>query len=156
MYIRFAETSALQPPRIWRTIASMQNKTAVSTTAAPAAIGPYTQAVRVGNMLFTSGQIPIDPATGAFVPGGIAEQTTRVCENLKAVLAAAGIDMVHVVKTTVYLKDMAHFAAMNDVYAKYFASHGAVAPARSTVQAAALPKDALVEIDCIAMEAPSA
>ena len=126
------------------------SKTAVSTTEAPAAIGPYSQAVRVGDTLFTSGQIPIDPATGSFVPGGITEQTTRVCENLKAVLGAAGLDMVHVVKTTVFLKDMQDFAAMNEVYGRYFAPSGAVPPARSTVQVAALPKDALVEIECIA------
>jgi 2-iminobutanoate/2-iminopropanoate deaminase len=127
-------------------------KTAVSTTDAPAAIGPYTQAVRVGDMLFTSGQIPIDPKTGNLVAGGIVEQTTRVLENLKAVLAAAGIDFVHVVKTTVYLKDMKDFAAMNEVYARYFATPGATPPARSTVQVAALPKDAMVEIDCVAKE----
>jgi len=133
-----------------------QNKTAISTTDAPAAIGPYSQAVRVGDMLFTSGQIPIDPATGNLVPGGIVEQTTRVLENLKAVLAAAGLDMIHVVKTTVFLKDMKDFAAMNEIYARYFAPAGIVPPARSTVQVAALPKDALVEIECIAKESASA
>ena len=132
-----------------------QNKTAISTTDAPAAIGPYSQAVRVGDMLFTSGQIPIDPATGNLVPGGIVEQTTRVLENLKAVLAAAGLDMIHVVKTTVFLKDMKDFAAMNEIYARYFAPAGIVPPARSTVQVAALPKDALVEIECIAKESAS-
>ena len=130
----------------------MPTKTAISTKDAPAAIGPYTQAIRVGDTLFTSGQIPIDPATGNLVAGGIAEQTTRVLENLKAVLAAAGIDFVHVVKTTVFLKDMKDFAAMNEVYAKYFAAHGSIPPARSTVQVAALPKDAMVEIECIAKE----
>ena len=133
-----------------------QNKTAIATNDAPAAIGPYSQAVRVGDMLFTSGQIPIDPATGNLVHGDIAAQTTRVLENLKAVLAAAGIDMIHVVKTTVFLKDMKDFAAMNEVYAKYFAPAGVVPPARSTVQVAALPKDALVEIECVAKETPSA
>ena len=130
-----------------------QNKTAISTTDAPAAIGPYSQAVRVGDMLFTSGQVALDPATGNLVPGGIVEQTTRVLENLKAVLAAAGLDMIHVVKTTVFLKDMKDFAAMNEIYAKYFAPQGAVPPARSTVQVAGLPKDALVEIECIAKDA---
>ncbi len=130
-----------------------QTKTVISTTAAPAAIGPYSQAVRVGDMLFTSGQIPIDPKTGAFVEGGIHEQTTQVLENLRAILAQAGLDMTHVVKTTVFLKDMKDFAAMNEVYAKYLAPHGVVAPARSTVQVAALPKDALVEIEVIAKEA---
>ena len=130
-----------------------QTKTVISTTAAPAAIGPYSQAVRVGDMLFTSGQIPIDPKTGAFVQGGIHEQTTQVLENLRAILAQAGLDMTHVVKTTVFLKDMKDFAAMNEVYAKYLAPHGVVAPARSTVQVAGLPKDALVEIEVIAKEA---
>lgn len=128
-------------------------KTAISTSAAPAAIGPYSQAVRVGDMLFASGQIPTDPKTGAFVAGGITEQTTQVLENIKAILASAGIDLVHVVKTTVFLKDMKDFAAMNEVYAKYLAPPGAVPPARSTVQVAALPKDALVEIEVIAKEA---
>jgi 2-iminobutanoate/2-iminopropanoate deaminase len=127
-------------------------KTAIATTDAPAAIGPYTQAIRVGDTLFTSGQIPIDPVTGNLVPGGITEQTTQVLKNLKAVLAAAGVDFLHVVKTTVFLKDMADFAAMNAVYAEYFAAKGAIPPARSTVQVAALPKDSLVEIECIAKE----
>ena len=128
------------------------SKTAISTPDAPAAIGPYTQAIRVGDTLYTSGQVALDPATGALVAGGIVEQTTRVLENLKAVLAAAGLDMSHVVKTTVFLKEMKDFAAMNELYAKYFAPEGVVAPARSTVQVAALPKDALVEIECIAKE----
>jgi len=130
-----------------------QNKTAISTKDAPAAIGPYSQAVRVGDMLFTSGQVGLDPHTGVLVAGGIVEQTTRVLENLKAVLAEAGIDMIHVVKTTVFLKDMTDFAAMNEIYAKYFAPEGVVPPARSTVAVVALPKDALVEIECIAKEA---
>ena len=132
---------------------SSPGKTAISTSAAPAAIGPYSQAVRVGDMLFASGQIPTDPKTGSFVAGGITEQTTQVLENIKAILAAAGIDLVHVVKTTVFLKDMKDFAAMNEVYAKYLAPAGAVPPARSTVQVAGLPKDALVEIEVIAKEA---
>ncbi len=132
---------------------STPGKTAISTPSAPAAIGPYSQAVRVGDMLFASGQIPTDPATGAFVAGGIGEQTAQVLENIKAILAAAGIDLVHVVKTTVFLKDMKDFAAMNEVYARYLAPSGAVPPARSTVQVAALPKDALVEIEVIAKEA---
>jgi 2-iminobutanoate/2-iminopropanoate deaminase len=129
-----------------------QSKIAVSTPEAPAAIGPYSQAIRVGEMLFTSGQIPIDPKTGEFVPGGITEQTTQVLENLKAVLAQAGVDFTHVVKTTVFLKSMADFAAMNAVYATYLAPSGAVPPARSTVQVAGLPKDALVEIELIAKD----
>jgi 2-iminobutanoate/2-iminopropanoate deaminase len=133
-----------------------QNKTAISTHEAPAAIGPYSQAIRVGDTLYTSGQIPIDPKTGAFVPGGIHEQTTQVLENLKAILAQAGLDMIHVVKTTVFLKDMKDFAAMNEIYARYLAPSGVVPPARSTVQVAALPKDALVEIEMIAKEDPAA
>ena len=130
-----------------------QKKTAVSTPDAPAAIGPYSQAIRVGDMLFTSGQIPLDPKTGAFVPGHITEQTTQVLENLKAVLAHAGLDFTHVVKTTVFLKSMGDFAAMNEVYARYLAPQGAVPPARSTVEVARLPKDALVEIELIAKDA---
>ena len=128
-------------------------KSAISTSDAPAAIGPYSQAIRTGDTVFTSGQIPIDPATGDMVPGGIEAQTTRVCENLQAVLAAAGLTFAHVVKTTVFLKTMADFAAMNAIYAQYFAPPGTIPPARSTVQVAALPKDALVEIECIATDA---
>ena len=128
-------------------------KSAISTSDAPAAIGPYSQAIRTGDTVFTSGQIPIDPATGDLVPGGIEAQTTRVCENLQAVLAAAGLTFAHVVKTTVFLKSMADFAAMNAIYAQYFAPPGTIPPARSTVQVAALPKDALVEIECIATDA---
>ena len=128
------------------------DQTAISTNDAPAAIGPYSQAIRAGKTLFTSGQVALDPATGALVPGGIEAQTTRVCDNLKAVLAAAGVDFTHVVKTTVFLKHMSDFAAMNEIYASYFAPHGAVPPARSTVQVTGLPKDALVEIECIAKD----
>jgi 2-iminobutanoate/2-iminopropanoate deaminase len=130
-----------------------ENKTVIATKDAPAAIGPYSQAVRVGDMLFTSGQIPLDPATGAMSTGNITEQTTRVLENLKAVLAAANLDFPNVVKTTVFLKDLKDFAAMNEVYSRYFAADGAIPPARSTVQVAALPKDSLVEIECIAKDA---
>lgn len=101
-------------------------------------------------MLFTSGQIALDPATGQMVRGGIAEQTTRVFENLEAVLAEAGLTFAHVVKTTVFLNRMSDFAPMNEIYARYLASSGAVAPARSTVAVAGLPKDALVEIEVIA------
>jgi 2-iminobutanoate/2-iminopropanoate deaminase len=125
-------------------------KTAIATSAAPAAIGPYSQAIRSGDTLYTSGQIPTDPATGTFVPGGITEQTTQVLENLKAILAEAGLDLAQVVKTTVFLKDMKDFAAMNEVYAKYLAPPGVIPPARSTVQVAALPREALVEIEVIA------
>lgn len=128
----------------------MTEKSRVSTSAAPGAIGPYSQAVRIGNFVYTSGQVALDPASGAVVPGGIAEQTTRALENLKAVLAAAGTDFSKVVKTIVFLKDMNDFAAMNAVYAKYLAPEGVVPPARSTVEVARLPKDALVEIEVIA------
>jgi 2-iminobutanoate/2-iminopropanoate deaminase len=127
----------------------MSEKKAVSTKSAPAAIGPYSQAVRVGDFLYTSGQVGLDPATGALVEGGIDAQTTRVLDNLKAVLEAAGTDFAHVVKTTVFLKNMDDFAAMNAIYGKYFAPEGVVAPARSTVEVARLPKDALVEIEAI-------
>ncbi|MGF7178722.1 RidA family protein [Tunturiibacter psychrotolerans] len=129
---------------------SDQKKTAISTKEAPAAIGPYSQAVRVGDMLFASGQVGLEPATGQMVAGGIAEQTVRALENVKAVLAQAGLDLSHVVKTTVFLKTMGDFTAMNEIYAKYLAPEGVVAPARSTVAAAGLPKDALVEIEVIA------
>ncbi|MCA1591500.1 MAG: RidA family protein [Acidobacteria bacterium] len=120
----------------------------ITTNEAPQAIGPYTQAVVAGGLVFTSGQIPLDPATGEFVPGGIAEQTEQVLRNLSKVLEAAGTNLKHVVKTTVFLADMADFAVMNEVYARFFASEP---PARSTVQAARLPRDARVEIDLIAL-----
>ena len=129
---------------------SESQKTAVSTPGAPAAIGPYSQAIRVGNLVYTSGQIALDPASGQLVSGGIAEQTTRVLENLKAVLAAAGTSLDKVVKTVVFLKDMNDFAAMNAVYGSYLAPAGAVPPARSTVEVAGLPRDSLVEIEVIA------
>ena len=120
----------------------------VSTENAPGAIGPYSQAVVTGNMVFCSGQIPIDPATGQFVSEDVAEQTEQVLKNLSAVLEAEGSDLGKVVKTTVFLADMNDFAAMNDVYARYFDANK---PARATVQAARLPRDARVEIECIAL-----
>jgi 2-iminobutanoate/2-iminopropanoate deaminase len=122
-------------------------KKIVKTSAAPAAIGPYSQAVRVGNTLYVSGQIPLNPATGEMVQGGIKEQTERVLKNIEAVVKEAGGTLDNVVKTTVYLSDMAMFAEMNGVYAAFFTSNQ---PARATVQVAALPKNALVEIDAIA------
>jgi 2-iminobutanoate/2-iminopropanoate deaminase len=128
---------------------SDQTKTAISTKDAPAAIGPYSQAVRVGDLLFASGQVGLDPATGQIVDGGIVEQTKRVFENIKAVLGAAGTDLSQVVKTTVFLKNMSDFAAMNEIYATYLAPSGVVPPARSTVAVAGLPKDALVEVEVI-------
>jgi 2-iminobutanoate/2-iminopropanoate deaminase len=130
---------------------SLPAKSAISTPNAPAAIGPYSQAVQTGEMIYTSGQIPLDPVTGQLVEGGIQEQTVRVLENIKALLAAVKSDLQHVVKTTVYLKNMSDFAAMNEIYASYLARDGWVAPARSTVEVARLPKDALVEIEVIAL-----
>lgn len=120
----------------------------VTTDRAPRAIGPYSQAIVAGSHVYCSGQIPVDPETGAVVEGGIAPQTERVLENLKAVLQAAGATLQDVVKTTVYLKNMSEFAAMNEVYGRYFAERP---PARATVEVARLPKDVLVEIDCIAV-----
>ena len=120
----------------------------ISTEKAPGAIGPYSQAIKANGMLFCSGQIPIDPATGEFVAGGVTEQTEQVFKNLIAVLEAGDASLNSVVKTSVFLADMGDFAAMNEVYAKYFDSNK---PARATVQAAGLPKGALVEIDCIAV-----
>ncbi len=125
-------------------------KVAVHSDQAPAAIGPYSQAVRVGNVLYTSGQVALDPATGQITGSSIAEQTVRVFENLQAVLAAAGTDLSNVFKTTVFLKNMADFTAMNEVYATYLAPEGIVPPARSTIEVARLPKDSLVEIELIA------
>ncbi len=124
-------------------------KTVISTTNAPAAIGPYSQAIDLGNMVITSGQLPIDPATGAF-PEGIQAQTKQSLTNVKAILEAAGLTMDSVVKTTVFLSDMNNFGAMNEVYATFFTAGGY--PARSAVEVARLPKDALVEIEVIAVK----
>lgn len=124
-------------------------KKMVSTTNAPAAIGPYVQAVKVGNLLFASGQIPLDPATQQVVAGGIEEQTTRVLENLKAIAEAAGASLSSAVKATVFLCDFNDFAAMNAIYARYFAADGATPPARTTVEVSRLPKDVRIEIDLI-------
>jgi 2-iminobutanoate/2-iminopropanoate deaminase len=121
---------------------------AVRTDEAPHAIGPYSQAIVSGNLVFTAGQIPLDPKTGELIGGDIREQTARVLRNLNAILDAAGASMQSVVKTTVYLADMSEFAAMNEVYTLHFGDHK---PARSTVQAARLPKDVKVEIDAIAV-----
>lgn len=121
----------------------------VATDAAPRAIGPYSQAIEAGGLVFTSGQIPTDPKTGEFVAGGISEQTEQVLKNLSEVLKAAGCGLADVVKTTVFLADMNDFAAMNEAYGRYFKSDP---PARSTVQAARLPRDARVEIDVIAVK----
>jgi len=120
----------------------------ISTDKAPRAIGPYEQAIKVGDFVYTAGQIPIDPQTGNLVSGGIAEQTRQVLENLKAVLEAAGSSLDKVIKATVFLKNMADFAALNEVYGEYL---GKAKPARSTVAVADLPRGALVEIDLVAV-----
>ena len=121
-------------------------KQVISTPKAPAAIGPYSQAIRVGNLVFTSGQIPIDPATGSFVEGGIKEQTRQSLSNVRAILEEAGLSMANVIKTTVFLADMADFAEMNAVYAEFFAEPF---PARSAVAVKTLPKGALIEIEVV-------
>jgi 2-iminobutanoate/2-iminopropanoate deaminase len=123
-------------------------KDAIATKDAPGAIGPYSQAVRAGGLVFLSGQIPLDPATGKLVEGDVAAQTRRVMENLRAVLGAANRSFADVVRTTIYLADLGHFATVNEVYGSYFE---APFPARATVQVAALPRGALVEIDAIAV-----
>jgi 2-iminobutanoate/2-iminopropanoate deaminase len=120
----------------------------INTDNAPAPIGPYNQAVRTGHLLYTSGQIPIDPATGSFVPGGIREQSIQVLENLKAVVEASGSTLDDVIKTTVFLSDMADFPVLNGIYGEYFGEDNA--PARSTIQVAGLPMGALVEIEAVA------
>ena len=122
-------------------------KKIITTTDAPAAVGPYSQAVAVGGLLFCAGQIPLDPVTGEIVPGDVAAQTDRVCRNIAAVLAANGMTFSHVVKTTVFLTDMTDFGAMNAVYAKFFTEPF---PARSTVAVAGLPRGAQVEIEVVA------
>jgi len=119
----------------------------ISTDKAPGAIGPYSQAIKTGGIVYCSGQIPIDPVTGEFVSNDIAEQTEQVLKNLTAVLEAAQTSLANVVKTTVFLADMSDFAAMNEVYGRFFSENK---PARATVQAARLPRDAKVEIECIA------
>jgi 2-iminobutanoate/2-iminopropanoate deaminase len=121
--------------------------TAVSTPGAPRAIGPYSQGIRAGGFLFTAGQVGFDPASGELVDGGISEQTERVLQNIRSILESAGANLSQVVKTTVFLVDMADFAAMNEVYARAFGDHR---PARSTVAVAALPRGARVEIEAVA------
>jgi 2-iminobutanoate/2-iminopropanoate deaminase len=126
------------------------SKQVIATPLAPAAIGPYSQGVRTGNLIFTAGQIALDPLTQQVVAGGVAEQTTRVLENLKAILEAAGSRMENVVKSTVFLKDFNDFSAMNAIYGAYLDREGVPPPARSTVEVARLPKDVLVEIELVA------
>ena len=123
-------------------------KKIISTTDAPAAIGPYSQAIKAGGFVFVSGQVALDPRTGEFVPGGVSEQTEQVLKNLSAVLEASGSSLAKVVKTTVFLADMKDFAAMNEVYGRFFTNEP---PARATVAAAGLPKDARVEIELVAL-----
>ena len=122
---------------------------AIHTDQAPKALGPYSQAIEAGGMVFASGQVPIDPATDQFVSGGIKEQTRQSLTNARSILQQAGTDLSHVVKTTVFLADMADFAAMNEVYAEFFSQPY---PARSAVAVKQLPKGALVEVECIAVE----
>ncbi len=124
------------------------SRTVIDTKEAPAAIGPYAQAIRANGFLFTAGQIPLDPATGEMIAGDVAAQATRVLENLRAVLAAGGSSFERVVKTTMFLADLNDFAAVNAVYATYFVT---APPARSTVQVARLPRDARVEIELVAL-----
>jgi 2-iminobutanoate/2-iminopropanoate deaminase len=128
------------------------SRTTITAPGAPAAIGPYSHAVAVGNLLFCSGQTPIDPATGELIEGDIAQQTRRVLQNLQLVLSASGVTLAQAVKTTVFLMDMADFAAMNAVYAEFFP---AAPPARSTVQVAGLPRGARVEIELVAVNPES-
>ena len=126
------------------------SRTVIATDGAPAAIGPYSQGVCAGSLIFTSGQIPLDPATQQVVAAGITDQTTRVLENLKAVLEAGGSSMERVVKATVFLKDFNDFAAMNTVYSTYFGTNGDAPPARTTVEVSRLPRNVLIEIELIA------
>jgi 2-iminobutanoate/2-iminopropanoate deaminase len=126
------------------------HKHVIATHKAPAAIGPYSQAVRAGNLIFTAGQVGVDPANQQVVAGGITEQTTRALENLKAILEEAGTSLAMAVKATVFLKDMKDFAAMNAVYGEYLDAKGVAPPARTTVEVSRLPKDVLVEIELVA------
>jgi 2-iminobutanoate/2-iminopropanoate deaminase len=126
------------------------SKQPIATDKAPQAIGPYSQAIVANGFLFTSGQIALDPATGQVVEGGVAEQAEQVMKNLSAVLSAAGTSFSNVVKATVFLKSMSDFATVNEIYGKYVTANGTVPPARTTVAAAGLPKDVLVEVDLVA------
>ncbi|KAG8901554.1 hypothetical protein FRB99_005217 [Tulasnella sp. 403] len=126
----------------------MSALTPVQTSSAPSAIGPYSQGIKVGNLVFASGCVPLDPSTMEVVPGGIEEQTTQALKNLKAVVEASGSSLSRVAKTTVFLKNMNDFAAMNKIYSEAFGDHK---PARSAVEVARLPKDVLVEVECIAV-----
>jgi 2-iminobutanoate/2-iminopropanoate deaminase len=142
--VKIHDLFAQSEKEVWLTV-----RQTVATDAAPRAIGPYSQAISAGDLVFASGQIPTDPKTGEFVAGGVAEQTEQVLKNLSEVLKAAGCGLADVVKTTVFLADMGDFVAMNETYGRFFASDP---PARSTVQAARLPRAARVEIDAIAVK----
>jgi 2-iminobutanoate/2-iminopropanoate deaminase len=131
--------------------AMSESRTIIATNEAPRAIGPYSQGVRAGSLLFISGQIALDPETQQVVAGGIAEQTERVFANLKAILEAGGSSFAQVVKATVFLKNFDDFATMNAIYAEHLAAGGSQPPARSTIEVSRLPKDALIEIDLIAL-----
>jgi 2-iminobutanoate/2-iminopropanoate deaminase len=141
----------------WNNVAPTLNailspmKEQVRTQGAPQAIGPYSQAVKSAGLLFASGQVALDPASGSIVSGGIVEQTERVMKNIAAVLEASGTSFDRVIKSTVFLKDMGDFAKMNEIYGRYVSGNGKIAPARSTVEVSRLPKDALVEIEVIAL-----
>jgi 2-iminobutanoate/2-iminopropanoate deaminase len=128
----------------------LMSKEAIETSKAPIAVGPYSQAIRVANLLFTSGQIALSPTTGQVIEGGIAEQTARVLENLQGILEAAGTSLDRAVKATVFLRDFNDFMAMNAVYGNYLGKNGVPPPARTTVEVSRLPKDALIEIDLVA------
>lgn len=126
------------------------SKTVIATDKAPAAIGPYSQGIRTGNLIFTAGQTGIDPATQQVVAGGVTEQATQTLENLKAIVEAAGSSLTRVVKANVYLKNLDDFAAMNEVYGKYLGAQGSALPARTTVEVSRLPRNVLIEIEFIA------
>jgi 2-iminobutanoate/2-iminopropanoate deaminase len=146
----FASCSHVSEPTTMKpTPSTMNERKKITTTSAPAALGPYSQAIAAGGLVHCSGQIALDPKSGNMITGDVSAQTERVLENLKAVLAAAGSDLARVVKCTVYLKSIDDFAAMNAVYGRYFT--GGEPPARATVEVARLPKGALVEIDCMAL-----
>jgi 2-iminobutanoate/2-iminopropanoate deaminase len=134
-------------------LSAASTRTVIATNEAPRAIGPYSQGIRAGNLIFTSGQIPLDPETQQVVAGGIAEQTTQVFANLKAILEAGGSSFSQVVKATVFLKNFDDFAAMNTIYGDHLAAAGNQPPARTTVEVSRLPKDVLIEIDLVAIVA---
>jgi 2-iminobutanoate/2-iminopropanoate deaminase len=144
----FVDDATFPNPVYWKEKEKQMNRETIQTDKAPQAIGPYAQAIKANGFVYTAGQIPIDPKTNGFVEGGIAAQTRQVLENLKAVLEAAGSSLDQVIKATVFLKNIADFASVNEIYAEYL---GNAKPARSTVAVAELPRGALVEIDLVAL-----